>query len=116
MIEETVRNYLDNALDVPVWMEMPKTLEDTTPPDSYVLIQKTGSSRSNRLNHATFALQSYAGTMYGAAELNEVVKAAMDGIVTLDKISASKLNSDYNFTDTRTKQYRYQAVYEVTHY
>ena len=28
-------------------------------------------------------------------------------------IFKSSLNSDYNFTDTSTKKYRYQAVYDI---
>ena len=31
-------------------------------------------------------------------------------------ISAVRFDSDYNFTDTDTKHYRYQAVFEITHY
>ena len=49
-------------------------------------------------------------------EINEEVKAAMDEIIVLPEISRSKLNSDYNFTDTEKKRYRYQAVYDITHY
>ena len=26
------------------------------------------------------------------------------------------LNSDYNFTDTETKEYRYQAVFDINYY
>ena len=40
---------------------------------------------------------------------------AMDNIISLDSISKSKLNSDYNFTDTTKKQYRYQAVYDLVY-
>ena len=59
------------------------------------------------------ALQSYGATLYQAAELNEQVKAAMEDIVELDLISRAELNTDYNFTDTQTKRYRYQAVYDL---
>ncbi len=112
MIEATVRNFLNEKLDVPAWLEMPK---GETIPSAYVLIQKTGSSRYNHIDHATFAIQSYNDTMAKASLLNEAVKAAMDNLITLQNISASKLNSDYNFTDTQTKQYRYQAVYDITY-
>ena len=54
--------------------------------------------------------------MYEAAALNELVKTAADSLVTLDEIASAKLNSDYNFTDTTTKRYRYQAVYDIKHY
>ena len=34
----------------------------------------------------------------------------------LPEIGAVHLNSDYNFTDTAAKRYRYQAVFDVTYY
>ena len=106
MIELTVLNYLTEELDVPVYMETPEEI-----PESYVLIQKTGSGRDNRIDRATFALQSIAPSLYEAAVLNESVKAAMD---TMDEgIFGADLNSDYEYTNQQTKQYRYQAVYDI---
>lgn len=113
IIEETVRNYLDEQLDCPVWLEIPK---GETIPAEYVLVQKTGSGRENHINSAILAIQSYGGRLVDAMDLNEAVKAAMDGLIVLDSVSRSALNSDYNFTDTQTKAYRYQAVYDITHY
>jgi hypothetical protein len=49
-------------------------------------------------------------------QLNEAVKVAMADLITLDSVSGVSLNSDYNFTDSTTKEYRYQAVFLVTHY
>lgn len=82
----------------------------------YVLIEKTGSSSENHINNSTFAVQSYSNTLYNAAELNERVKEVMREIVELPEVTKCVINSDYNFTDTTTKEYRYQAVIELTHY
>lgn len=112
MIETTVLNYLNTQLDEPVYMSIPEGEEI---PKEHVLIQKTGSSRTNHIAYATFALQSYGTSLYAAAVLNDKVKAAMDGLIVLHEISASRLNSDYNFTDTQTNRYRYQAVYDITY-
>lgn len=111
MIEITIKAHLDTVLDAPVYFEQPDPA-----PTSFVLMEKTGSGRSNKLNSSTFAFQSYAGSMYEAAILNDLVKAAADSLVTLNEIASAKLNSDYNFTDTETKRYRYQAVYDINHY
>lgn len=111
MIETTVLNYLSEALPVPCYMEMP---ED--PDESFVIIEKTGSSVENRINRANIIVQSYAKRLADAAELNEAVKGAMDGMIELDEIIMVELNSDYNYTDTAMKAYRYQAVFVVTHY
>lgn len=112
MIEKTVLNYLIGKFpNMSVTMTVP-----SKPPNEYIVIEKTGSGRVNHINTATIAIQSYAKTLLRALELNEEVKAAMDDIIILDEIANSELNSDYNFTDVRTKTPRYQAVYDLVHY
>lgn len=111
MIEERLISYLSDALTVPCYMEMPENASG-----SFVVIEKTGSSVTNRITKATFAIQSYADSLYDAAALNEVVKVAMEDMVERDDISKVELNSDYNYTDTALKAYRYQAVFIVTYY
>ncbi len=110
MIEETVLDYLAARLTVPVHMEMPERM-----PASFVLVEKTGGGKDNHIDRATIALQSYAPTMYEAAELNYVVKALMDAMPDTENVFRCKLNSDYNYTDTSVKRYRYQAVYDLTY-
>ena len=110
MIEKIVLDYLNSVLDVPVYMEKP---EDE--PMRYVLVEKTGSGEDDHIFTATIAIQSYAESLYQAAVLNELVKGAMHGIVKLNSIGKAKLNTDYNFTDTQKKKYRYQAVYDLTY-
>lgn len=111
MIEKTLLNYLTSKLSVQVCMEIPQK-----PPVSFVALEKTGGGGKNKIKEATFAIQSYANTLLAAAQLNELVKAAMDSFTELDEVCRCKLNTDYNFTDTSTKSYRYQAVYDITHY
>lgn len=113
MIEITIRNYLNRVLSVPVYLEYP---DGETVPAKHVMVEKVGSGRNNHIDSASIALQSYGASLYDAMSLNEEVKAAMDAIVSLKEIGSSALDSDYNFTDTTTKQYRYQAVYDITHY
>ena len=110
MIAKTLLDYLDTNLDVPVSMEAPEQTTD------YVLIDQTGSSRANHIITTTFAIQSYGDTLYNAMLLNEEVKDAMVGFAGLDEVTRVELETDYNFTNTATKQYRWQAVYLITHY
>jgi hypothetical protein len=111
MIEIIIKNFLDDHLSVSSFLE--KTGEM---PKSYVLFEKTGSSKRNHLLSSTFAFQSYAPSMYEAANLNEELKEVVEQLISLDEISGLSLNSDYNFTDTETKEYRYQAVFDIDHY
>ena len=112
MIEKTILTYLMNTVQHPIYMEKPKSPE----PDKYYLMEKTGSGQQDMLFNSTIAIQSIAPTMYEAAELNEDAKAAMHNAIILNGITRVRLNSDYNYTDTQTKQYRYQAVFDIVHY
>ena len=110
MIETILLEFLKSRLGVPVYMEVPE--KDL---DVFVVLEKTGSSKVNHIPSATIAAQSYGKSLYEAAKLNEQVKDAIESAIELDEISAVRLNSDYNFTDTATKRYRYQALYVITY-
>lgn len=111
MIETTVLDYLRDRLGVPVTMEVPEGASGT-----FVVLEKTGSSRQNYIRRATLAVQSYAPTLLLAAQLDDAVIEAMLALPKLDRVAACRLERDYNFTDTETKKYRYQAVFAVTYY
>ena len=111
MIEQTVLDYLTPLLDVAVYMEVPPD-----PPEAFVAIEKTGSSLRNHIYTSTLAIQSYGPTLLAAATLSEEVKGRMLYGALPDEITRVSLNGDYNFTDTETKRYRYQAVFDITHY
>ena len=111
MIELIVLNYLNSVLSVPAYMEEP---ED--PEGSFVVLEKTGSSRENHINTAVIAAQSYGESLYQAAILNRTVKQALEDLIVLDSVASVQLNSDYNFTDPETKRYRYQCVYNIVYY
>ena len=113
MIETVILNYLAEKLDVGIYMETPEK-----PPKSWIRVQKTSSTKSNHICNSMFAIQSYAGSLYEAALLNESVKEAMrfDNIGALDEITDCRLNSDYEYIDQMNKRYRYQAVFDISHY
>lgn len=111
MIEATIINYLNEKLDVPTYAEVPPKADK-----SFCIIEKTGSSVENHIYSATVAVQSYADSLLNAAKLNEKVIQAMEELPELAEVSACELNSDYNYTDTSTKRYRYQAVFDITYF
>lgn len=110
MIAKDLLDYLGEALSVGVYMESPEELTN------YVLLDQTGSSRNDHIVTTTIAVQSYAPSLYEAMVLNESVKSAMEGFAQLANVTRVELDTDYNFTNTTTKQYRWQAVYNITHY
>lgn len=107
MIELKIIDYLNKYLDVEVYMEQPKDNK----PESYVIVEKTSGGYENKINQATIAIQSYAKSMYDAAKLNNRIKELLITMAAEEDIGSCKLNSDYNFTDISTKEYRYQAVF-----
>ena len=109
MIEDRILADLGEALSIPVSVEKPKGEK------TFILVDKTGSEEKDKIKSATFAVQSYAQTLREAALLNEKTKIAMEGMKALANISSVKLNTDYDFTDEETKEYRYQAVYDLVY-
>lgn len=110
MIAKDLLDYLNEALSVGVYMESPEELTN------YVLLDQTGSSRNDHIVTTTIAVQSYGSSLYEAMVLNETIKTAMEGFAQLANVTRVELDTDYNFTNTATKQYRWQAVYNITHY
>ena len=82
----------------------------------YILLEKTGGSEVDHIKHATLAVQSFSDTLYSTAKLNEEMKEAMKRITERDGVCMCELNSDYNYTDTKRKKYRYQAVFNIAYY
>ena len=111
MIEKIIKDYLQDSLGLPARME-----EEDNLGTEYVLVEKSRSGAENHISKATLAIQSYSTSMYKAAALNERVKEAMEKSIELDDISRCELNSDYNYSDTGRKKYRYQAVFDIVYY
>ncbi|MBS4769663.1 hypothetical protein KG090_00610 [Carnobacteriaceae bacterium zg-ZUI240] len=111
MIELVIKNFLDGHLSVPSFFEFQGNLKG-----EFLLIEKIGSSKQNHLLSSTFAFQSYADSLHKSALLNEKVKQIVERLIELDEVFGVQLNSDYNFTDTQIKKYRYQAVFDIHHY
>ena len=111
MIDIVIQDFLSEALDVPVRMEIP-----VNPPVRFVVLKRSGRGRENHLHAANLIAESHAESLAEAAMLNEQVKAVLDDLESLDEISSAEFASDYPVTDTGNKKYRYQAVYEIYHY
>lgn len=111
MIETLVYEFLKKNLSVDIFTDHQKQM-----PQRYVIFEKTGSSKRNFLLSSSIAFQSYAESKFEAAKLNEEVKEVVESLIKLDEVSKVKLNSDYDFTDTQTKKYRYQALFDINHY
>lgn len=108
MIEKIVQQYLNKKLHTPAFLEKPE--EEV---QEYIIIEKTGGGAENYIRTATIAVKSHAPSLYRAAEINTAVIKAMNSLAELPDIGASEYNTDYNYTDTNKKQYRYQAVFEL---
>ncbi len=114
MIEKEIYDYLnstDVGLSAAAYLEQP-----SNKPNEFFLIEKTGESIMDQVKRATIVIQSYAQSLYRASVMSEEVISAMLNMTGEDDISRVSLNSNTNFTDSTTKQYRYQATLVVTFY
>ena len=111
MILQKIIETLQAGLGCYVGVQSPET------GDRFVLIDQTGSQRRNHLNTVTVAIQSYGPTLADALSINaSVEQVMMNRLLADDLIAAVKFNTDYNFTNPETKEYRWQAVYDITYY
>lgn len=110
MIEKIICDYLSEKLGVTCLPEMPER-----PFGTMVFVERTGG-HGRFLRESTLVIKSYADSLYKAASLNEQVIEAMWEAPELSEITKVTLNSNYNYTDVTTKEYRYQAVFDVFHY
>lgn len=110
MIIGLLINFLISKTESPeVYAEVP---EDA--PAEFWTIEQTGSDTRDRITTTTVAIQSWADSMLRAAEMNDQIKEAMEHLPEINEVSACRLQSDYNFTNTTKKKYRYQAVFDIT--
>lgn len=110
MIEITVRNYLKNVLNVPVYIGE----EPEKKPSEYVTLEIIDRGRINMIDGATFNIVSHSTTLMKAAELNHRVKDAMYGITELDNVSSSKCSAGGGQAiDTINKRYAYECVFNI---
>lgn len=109
-IEEIVCMYLKLKLNVDALPQKPNR-----PFHRKVFVERTGGG-GRFVRTSTIAIQSYGDSLYEAAALNDEVIEAMYDATDCDAITEVSLNSNYNFTDTETKEYRYQAVFDIKHY
>ena len=65
------------------------------------------------IEYATITIQSYANSLYEAARLNEQLCTEMENITNVPSVMSCNLNSNYNYTDATTKEYRYQAIFNI---
>lgn len=112
LIEAVVIGHLAEVLQTAdVYAERPAVL-----PDEFFIIEKTSAGETDHIQRATIAVQSVSrSSMLRAAEMSKAAEKAMKTLITEADVSRCKLNSAYNFTDTETKEYRYQAVFDITY-
>ncbi len=112
MIEEIVIRYLagKGIAGGNVYAEVP-----LNPPVAYVLIQRSSGTITNQLRHLGLYTESRCRrSKLEAARLHEDVIAAMRNIRDETELFRCDLNAEYDAAMTQTKEYRYQALWEIT--
>lgn len=82
-------------------------------PDNYLVISKLGSSEQDGIYHASVSIDSISNkSLLKAMTINEAVREVMETFAETEAVHSCKFNSDFNNTNTATKEYRYEAVFD----
>ena len=112
MIEVTLRKYLENNLDVPVYMEHPRD-----PERNFILLQIADAGRINHIDMATFFVTVYDDeSFYKAAQLKEKVKDLLFNAIVLDGITKSTIGQEQAVTDSANHLYQYNLTFNFYYY
>ena len=111
MIEVTIREYLSEVLNVPVYMEVPKNI-----PSEYVLLQLIDSGRINHIDAATLNVIVTSNSLYNVAELSNKVKDALLDSISLRCISHSDLGGEMASIDSANNKYQYALTFNFYYY
>lgn len=110
-VEERILTFLSKKMaPIPVYMMRPEE-----PDSEYCIMEVNTGQEVNRVVGASVTVRSVAPTLYRAATLSYQVIAAMRDLVDVNNVTSCALNSNVNYTDTTTKEYRYQTLFTI-HY
>ena len=109
-IENYVVEELNKMLEVPVFGEDPEEK-----PSEYVLTQLVGRLEKNFIVTDSIAFKCHSDSKAEALELNEVIQDNVKKLIESSRISAIKLKSSYETTDTNMKRCRYQTIFDITY-
>ena len=113
MLEEKLIRYLAEETRLHVSNAAPEGQK----PREYILVQRTNGGKTDYIASATYAIQSISRiSKFRAAQINEIVKGIMEHFAEDPEISKCDLNSDYDYTNVMTKEYRYQAVFDIVYF
>jgi hypothetical protein len=109
-IESTVIGFLADRLEVPVSGEVPPG-----PQKRYVVVERTGGGdEKDGMRRVTLAIRSCAKEdLSAASRLSARVRSVMRRLPELPRVFRCECTREYNFTDIRSKERRYQAVFEI---
>ena len=111
MIEVTLREYLEDNLDVPVVMEYPKD-----PGKKFILLQLSDGGQINKIDAATFFVTVYADSLYTAAGLKEEVKSLLLDAIQIPGITKASLGQEQAGTDSANHKYIYNLTFNFYYY
>ena len=111
MIEVTLKEYLDEKLIAPVYMEVPKSI-----PSEYVLLQLIDSGRIDHIDAATFSVTVRSNSLYSAALLRDEVKDALFESTSLNCISHVDQGGEMASVDKANNVYQYELTFNFYFY
>lgn len=103
LIEQVIKEYLDEELSVDAFLEIPDPL-----PESFVVFRIADRGKTDQIEMATVEILSYAQSKYAAAALDEEVRELMEEIASRPDI-ACRFGGGSDSNDSTLKMYRYRC-------
>lgn len=108
MILELVKKYLEENMNIPVHMEIP-----ADPPKKYLTIQKLDGGKTNQVKAITLSIEAYDESKYKASMLSDKVEEQMESLGESDKVFSCKLGGGGDDTDSISKKYRFETIWNI---
>lgn len=110
LIETTIRNYLIEKIpNVPIEVEVPEN------ESKFVVFRVIDRGKTDLINAVTVEFYSYGESKFEAAELDDLLRTAMEEIVELNSIFSSRIGGGNDDYDEELKKNRYRTYFNLTY-
>ena len=112
MLEEIIKKYLDEKLDIPVHFVKPKDK-----PEQYVILHRIDGGEIDHISAGTLSAVCISkSSLNDALTLSHKVKVALNQSIELHQISSAKLGGESGSVVASERGYEYELIFNFYYY